>query len=229
MKHFSSSAQEKESCGRKSVAGKSAVTAQIGISRQNLYYQPKLPAKDLELRNKIEAVGLEHKAYGYRRIAIDLGVNHKRVHRAMKLFGLKARRSLNRRPKVKNNRDLSSANRHQNLFVKAVVSKPNQAWVSDFTYLPQANSKFVYLATVLDAYTREIIGWNFGVRHNSELVTEALRVALGRRSKPPEIFHSDQGSEYRSKDLNEILISKNIQASMSSKSSPWQNGKQESF
>jgi len=229
VKHFSSSAQGGGNLGRKSVAGKSAVTAQIGISRQNLYYQPKLPAKDLELRNKIEAVGLEHKSYGYRRIAIDLGVNHKRVHRVMKLFGLKARRSLKRRPKVKNSLDLSSANRHQNLFVKAVVNKPDQAWVSDFTYLPQANSKFVYLATVLDAYTREIIGWNFGVRHNSEIVTEALRVALSRRNKPPEIFHSDQGSEYRSKDLNEILIAKNIQASMSAKSSPWQNGKQESF
>ena len=127
MKHFSSSVQS----SRKSVAGKSAVTEKVGISRQNLYYQPRLPAKDLELRSKIEAVGLEHKAYGYRRIAIDLGVNHKRVHRVMKLFGLKARRSLNRRPKVKNNRDLSSANRHQNLFVKAVINKPNQAWGSD--------------------------------------------------------------------------------------------------
>jgi transposase InsO family protein len=147
----------------------------------------------------------------------------------MKLFGLKARRSLNRQPKVRNNRDLSKANRHQNLFVKAVVNKSNQAWVSDFTYLPQPNSKFVYLATVLDAYTREIIGWNFGVRHNSQLVTEALKVALNKRNKPPEMFHSDQGSEYRSKDLSEILISKNIQASMSAKSSPWQNGKQESF
>ena len=131
MKHFSSSVQGGGDLGRKSVAGKSAVTAQIGISRQNLYYQPKLPAKDLELRNKIEAVGLEHKACGYRRIAIDLGVNHKRVHRVMKLFGLKARRSLNRQPKVRVKRDLSSANRHQNLFAKAVVNKPNQAWVSD--------------------------------------------------------------------------------------------------
>ena len=148
MKHFSSSAQEKESCGRKSVAGKSAITEQIGISRQNLYYQPRLPAKDLELKNKIEAVILEHKAYGYRRIAIALGVNHKRVHRVMKLFGIKARRSLNRQPKVRSNRDLSSINRHTNLFAKAVVSRPNQAWVSDFTYLPQPNSKFVYLATI---------------------------------------------------------------------------------
>ncbi len=112
MKHFSSSAQEKESCGRKSVAGKSAITEQIGISRQNLYYQPRLLAKDLELKNKIEAVILEHKAYGYRRIAIALGINHKRVHRVMKLFGLKARRSLNRQPKVRSNLDLSSTNRH---------------------------------------------------------------------------------------------------------------------
>lgn len=224
MQHFSS-----VKTGRKSVASKYAVTEKIGISRQNLYYQPRLPAKDLELKNKIEAVGLEHKAYGYRRIAIALGVNHKRVHRVMKLFGLKVRRSLNRQPKVRSNCDLSNTNRHQNLFVKAVVNKPDQAWVSDFTYLSQPNSKFVYLATVLDAYTREIIGWNFGVRHNSELIIEALRVALSRRNKPPEIFHSDQGSEYRSKDLNQILITRNIQASMSAKSSPWQNGKQESF
>ena len=225
MKHFSSSVQS----SRKSVAGKSAVTEKVGISRQNLYYQPRLPAKDLELRSKIEAVGLEHKAYGYRRIAIALGVNHKRVHRVMKLFGLKVRRSLHRQPKARSNLDLSNANRHQNLFIKAVVNKPDQAWVSDFTYLPQPNSKFVYLATVLDAYTREIIGWNFGVRHNSELITEALRAALNKRNKPPEIFHSDQGSEYRSNDLNQILITQNIQASMSAKSSPWQNGKQESF
>lgn len=229
MKHFSSSAQGSCDLGRKSVAGKSAVTAQVGVSRQNLYYQPQLPAKDFELKNQIEAVILEHKAYGYRRIAITLGVNHKRVHRVMKLFGLKARRSLNRQPRVRSSRDLSNTNRHQNLFAKVVVNKPDQAWVSDFTYLPQPNSKFVYLATVLDAYTREIIGWNFGVRHNSQLITEALRVALSRRSKPPEIFHSDQGSEYRSKDLSEILIAQNIQASMSAKSSPWQNGKQESF
>ena len=229
MKHFSSSAQGEYGIGRKSVAGKSAATEKVGISRQNLYYRPRLPAKDLELKNKIEAVGLEHKAYGYRRIAIDLGVNHKRVHRVMKLFGLKARRSLHRQPKARSSRDLSNANCHQNLFIKAVVNKPDQAWVSDFTYLPQPNSKFVYLATVLDAYTREIIGWNFGVRHNSELITEALRAALNKRNKPPEIFHSDQGSEYRSKDLNDILIRQNIQASMSAKSSPWQNGKQESF
>ncbi len=172
---------------------------------------------------------MEHKAYGYRRIAIALGVNHKRVHRVMKLFGIKAKRSLNRQTKVSGSYDLSNANRHQNLFVKAVVNRPDQAWVSDFTYLPQPNSKFVYLAAVFDGYTREIIGWNFGVRHNSQLVTEALRVALNKRNKPPEIFHSDQGSEYCSKDLSKILISKNIQASMSVKSSPWQNGKQESF
>ncbi len=129
MKHFSSSAQGGCDLGRKSVAGKSAVTAKVEISRQNLYYQPRLPAKDLELKNKIEAVGLEHKAYGCRRIAIALGVNHKRVHRVMKLFGIKARRSLNRQPKVRNSRDLSSANRHQNLFAKAAVNKPDQAWV----------------------------------------------------------------------------------------------------
>lgn len=87
----------------------------------------------------------EHKAYGYLRIAITLGVNNKRVHRVMKLFGLKARRSLNRQPKVIASRDLSNANRHQNLFAKAVISQPNQELGSPtlLTCLKQAASSFI--------------------------------------------------------------------------------------
>lgn len=87
----------------------------------------------------------------------------------------------------------------------------------------------MYLATILDAFTREVIAWNISVRHNSDLVCEALISALNKREKSPNIFHSDQGSEYRSNDLAEILRAKNIQSSMSSKGSPWQNGRQESF
>ena len=109
-----------------------------------------------------------------------------------------------------------------------VINQPNQAWVSDFTYLSY-RSKFMYLATILDAFTREVIAWNISVRHNADLVCEALITAINKREKSPTIFHSDQGSEYRSNDLIEILKSKSIQPSMSKKSSPWQNGRQESF
>jgi len=87
----------------------------------------------------------------------------------------------------------------------------------------------MYLATVLDAFTREVIAWNISSLHNKELVTQALLNAINKREKSPQIFHSDQGSEYKSDDLAKILQSSNIKASMSKKSSPWQNGRQESI
>jgi transposase InsO family protein len=112
--------------------------------------------------------------------------------------------------------------------IDLAINQPNQVWVSDFTYLSYQN-KFMYLATILDAFTREVIAWNISSRHNKELITEALLNAINKREKPPNIFHSDQGSEYKSDDLAKILQSRNIKASMSKKSSPWQNGRQESF
>lgn len=221
MNYFTSATK----AGGKPSLSKSSAAEKISISRQSLYYQPILPAKDLALKQQIEAVLAEHKAYGYRRIAIALCANSKRVRRVMKLFGLKAKKQ-RRKPRIR--RDLSVLNRQKNLLEKTVINQPNQAWVSDFTYLSY-RSKFMYLATVLDAFTREVIAWNISVRHNADLVCEALITALNKREKSPQIFHSDQGSEYRSSDLVEILKSKNIQPSMSRKSSPWQNGRQESF
>ena len=221
MDYLSSTAES----GKKAALSKSVAAEKMSISRQSLYYQPITPAKDLALKQQIEAVLLEHKAYGYRRIAIALGVNSKRVRRVMKLFGLKAKK-LRKKPRVRKN--LFAQNQQKNLLSKMVIVQPNQAWVSDFTYLSY-RSKFMYLATILDAFTREVIAWNISVRHNADLVCEALISALHKREKSPNIFHSDQGSEYRSNDLAEILRAKNIQSSMSSKGSPWQNGRQESF
>jgi len=217
MKHISSS---------NSAISKSAVAEKTGISRQSLYYQPSLPSKDLILKNQIEVLMLEHKSYGYRRIALALGVNHKKVQRVMKIFGLKIKRSSNYKLKIKGN--LSKHNRYSNLLTNLALNAPNQAWVSDFTYLSY-QGKFIYLATILDAYTREVIAWNVRVRHNTELITETLISALSKRNNLPQIFHSDQGSEYRSKGVIDLLKAKNIKPSMSQKSSPWQNGKQESF
>lgn len=143
----------------------------------------------------------------------------------MQLFKIKAKK-LRKRPRFKKNKfPINSA---KNLLTDLTVSKPNQAWVSDFTYLPHQN-RFMYLATILDAFTREIVSWNISSRHNQELITETLINAVNKRAKVPQIFHSDQGSEYRSNDLAKILKSQNIKASMSKKSSPWENGKQESF
>jgi transposase InsO family protein len=223
VNYFSSSDSSKES----PAISKSAACSKISISRTNLYYQPKLPSKDLLLKQQIEAVLSEHKAYGYRRIAIALNVNHKRVRRVMKLFNIKTKK-LRKKPRARIGANKFPVNSAKNLFAEMVINQPNQAWVSDFTYLPYQN-KFMYLATILDAFTREVIAWNISVRHNGALVADALIAALNKRSVTPEIFHSDQGSEYRSNQLTETLRSRNIKASMSKKSSPWQNGKQESF
>ena len=204
---------------------KSAVCSQVSLSRTSIYYKPKIPAKDLLLKQQIEAVLLEHRAYGHRRIALALGVNKKRIRRVMKLFNIKSKK-LRKKPRFKRSR--FPPNSAKNLIIDLAINQPNQVWVSDFTYLSY-QSRFLYLATILDAFTREVIAWNIANRHNKELITSTLIDAINKRESLPQIFHSDQGSEYRSDDLIKILQSKNIKSSMSKKSSPWQNGKQESF
>lgn len=209
----------------KAAISKSAACSQVAVSRNSLYYKPKLPAKDLILKQQIEAILLEHKSYGHRRIALALGINKKRASKVMKLFNIKPKKS---RKKLRFKKNKFPKNSAKNLMLKMAINKPNQVWVSDFTYLSYQN-KFIYLATILDAFTREVIAWNISSRHNKELIAEVLLNAINKREKSPQIFHSDQGSEYRSDDLARILQSKNIKASMSKKSSPWQNGRQESF
>jgi len=204
---------------------KTELAKSLGVSRSALYYQPKLPTKDLALKAEIEKVMAIHQAYGHRRIALELGINKKRVKRVMKLFGLKVKR---RRKKPRKPKDLAQAPMViPNLVLGLTVDAPHQVWVSDFTYLPYFG-KFLYLATVEDVFTRQVVGWMVSTRHNTDLVALALIDAVS--SNPvPIIIHSDQGSEYRDKEYLNLLKSLNIQPSMSAKASPWQNGYQESF
>ena len=124
---------------------KKELARQLGISRQSLYYKPKLPEKDLNLKAEIEKVMVKHKAYGHKRIAIELRINKKRVLRVMKLFGLKPQR---KRKKPDKPQDLGQALiAIPNLVQGIIIDAPNQVWVSDFTYLPYYG-RFVYLATL---------------------------------------------------------------------------------
>ena len=110
------------------------------------------------------------------------------------------------------------------------INAPSQIWASDFTYLPYFNRKFLYLATIIDCFTKEILGWSLSAKHDAILIENALIDALAKKGrKNPIIFHSDQGSEYRSGNLAKILKANKIKHSMSAKSSPWENGMQESF
>lgn len=204
---------------------KTELAKRLGVSRSALYYQPKLPAKDLALKARIEKVMTAHKAYGHKRIAIELGVNKKRVLRVMKLFNLKVKR---RRKKPLKPQDKGrEPTAIPNLMSGLTVDSPNQAWASDFTYLPFFG-QFIYLATVEDVFTRKVVGWAVSTRHNTGLVALALLDAVIGHGTP-KIMHSDQGSEYRHKEYLNLVRSLGIRPSMSAKASPWQNGYQESF
>lgn len=212
---------------------KAQLARELGISRGVLYRDHKMPKKDLEIANKIRQVQELHPSYGYRRIALTLKINHKRALRIMQLFDLKSKRKTKIYKKVEKNlnEDLNKIE-YKNLIINKKITKPNQVWSADFTYLPSDNKnhKFIFLATVIDCYTREILGFELSVKHDTNLVVNALFDAIkARRNKVPEIFHTDQGSEYKSKEFVNILQSLKIRASFSNKASPWENGRQESF
>ena len=185
--------------------------------------------KDLALKNQIIEVLKEHPAYGHKRIALHLGINKKRASRVMKLFNLgPTRKSKPKMPVKKDDLNQEISNK-KNLIKNITIDTPSQIWSSDFTYLPYFNKKFLYLATIIDCFTKEIIGWSLSVKHDSILIQNALIDALSKKRKKPIIFHSDQGSEYKSDDLAKMLKFHKIKHSMSNKSSPWENGIQESF
>jgi len=204
---------------------KKELANQLGMSRQSLYYKPKLPGKDLKLKYEIEKVMGKHKRYGHKRIALNLKINKKRILRVMKLFNLKPirRRKQPFKPEDQNQAPMAIPN----LLKGTIIDAPDKAWASDFTYLPYFN-RFIYLATIEDIFTREIIGWEVSTRHNTDLTADALLNALEHHF-PPDFTHSDQGSEYRGKIYLNLLKQCRIKPSMSQKASPWQNGKQESF
>lgn len=191
-----------------------------------LYYHHKQPDKDEELRRRIEAVMLKHPGYGHKRIADELKVSRKRVRRVMKLYGLKPARRARAPSKPQDTGQPESPK--PDILSKLSPVAPDIVWVADFTYI-WFHNRHVYLATVMDRFTREVLGVSVMTEHSAELVVRALMMALHGSDTTPTWFHSDQGSEYTSYALTQLLARHGIQASHSPKSSPWRNGSQESF
>lgn len=203
---------------------KTALAKQQGISLSSLYYKPKLPQKDWNLKNQIEQVLHLHPSYGHKRLALEMSVNKKRVRRVMKLFGIKPYRRRGR--KFKKTKDLGIV--HQNLIQQLPFpAQANTIWVSDFTYIP-FHGKTVYLATIKDMFDRRVVGWSLLTSHTAQLTISALIDGVEKHGRP-EFLHSDQGSEYKSKVYCRFARSLGIKLSMSHKGSPWENGYQESF
>lgn len=206
---------------------KSSLAKQLGVSRQSLYYRPLKPVQDLATKMKIETVLSSHPAYGHKRVALELKINKKKALRVMKKFGLKPYKRRIKRP-----RKIDDLNKpptvYQNLIKDIVATGLNQIWVADFTYIKFQN-KFIYLSTVMDLFTREVLGWNISGSHDKYLVCGALNMALARTKTAPSYHHSDQGSEYDSYEYVKLLENNKIQVSMSAKGHPWENGFQEAF
>lgn len=206
---------------------KAALARELGISRASLYYQPKKPASDEALKNKIVAVMDEHRAYGHRRVALALTMNKKPIIRVMAKFGLKPQVRRGWRPTKPE--DLNKPEtRVANVLRVICPIRPNVVWAGDFTYFWFID-RFWYLATAIDIHTREIVGWHFANHHTTALIMDAFNDAARRTKTAPTYFHSDQGSEYVSGAYESLLEQHGTAPSHSRKSSPWQNGYQESF
>lgn len=203
------------------------IAASLGVSRQSLYYQKKQPTKDEATKIQIEHVLKGNPAYGHKRIAIELKANHKKIGRVMKLFGLKPRRRHIHPPPKTADQDKEPTG-YPNLIKYLCPIRPNVVWVADFSYF-SFHGSWYYLATVMDLFTREILGFALSKWHNKELVLAALAEATKRELYYPLYHHSDQGSEYDSTEYLNKLKTNTVAISMSAKGCPWENGYQESF
>lgn len=206
---------------------KTQLAKDLGVSRSSLYYRAKRESLDEEIKKKIKEVLSKHKAYGHKRIALALKLNKKSILRVMKKYGIKPYRRRAASPRKKDDEG-KAITKWKNEIINLCPIKPNIVWASDFTYI-KFQGNFIYLATIIDIYTREIVGFNISTRHDTELVLGAIRHAIEQTETVPIYLHSDQGSEYDAKAYEDFVLEKGITISMSHKNSPWENPFQESF
>lgn len=156
----------------------------FGIAPSTSYYQQRLPGKDEVLLSRIKAVMADNPAYGHERVAMALGEGKERVRRVMKANSLRpAIRRAKPWAKLKTGGITAEL---QNLIWDTAPTKPSHIWASDFTYL-WFNGQWIYLAAVLDIFTREIVGWQLGRRSKAQLIHLAYCDALSNHT-PPAIF-----------------------------------------
>jgi len=206
------------------------------LARSSFYYRPrgKSPERmqvEADLRDQIEAICLEFPRYGYRRVTHQLRherwqVNHKKVLRIMRESDLLCRA---RHKWVKTTDSQHHFPRYHNLIKGMVINRLNQVWLSDITYI-RIRAGFVYLAAILDAYSRKVIGYAVSATLDTALTLEALRMAIEeRRPGPGVIHHSDQGVQYASTEYVKELKRYDFEISMARRGNPYENAMTESF
>jgi len=206
------------------------------LPSSSFYYGPTFKTVEekqnqADLLDRIEAVCLEFPRYGYRRVTAQLRrenllVNHKRVLRLMRESDLLCRV---KRRWVNTTDSRHGFPRYPNLVKDVPISHLNQVWLADITYI-RVRTGFVYLAAVLDAFSRRVIGYAISHRLDASLTLEALQMAIiERHPGPGVIHHSDQGVQYASVEYTDELKALGFQISMSRKGNPYDNAKMESF
>lgn len=197
----------------------------MGINRKNIYRISVLEGKDLLIKEEINETHKEHPGYGHRRLGWHLHINPKKIRRVMRKYDIKVPRR-----KIKNNFCTKSVKhrKYPNLIKDLPITYENQVWCADTSRFLFHGQKW-YIVTILDIFTRQVLGLAIGRHHDSALVLEALEVALIMSKTYPLIFHSDQGTEFMAGEVTGFLEQLGVRISVSDKASPWQNGYQESF
>ena len=204
------------------------------VSRSGFYrYESSEPGPDpdMDLRDAIQKVAVEWPSYGRPRMTKELRergwkVNPKRVYRLMREDNLLCVR---KRKFVVTTDSNHTRRVYPNLARDMILSGINQLWRADITYI-RLRDEFVFLAVILDAYSRRVIGWALDRTMEDALTLTALRMALSRRTVGPGlVHHSDRGSQYASNDYTDLLRANGIEISMSRKGNPWDNAACESF
>jgi transposase InsO family protein len=206
----------------------------LGLSRSDYYRTPAAVAASTDLLSAIDALVLEFPGYGYRRVTAQLQrdgweVNHKRVLRLMRESGLLCRQ---RRRWSKTTDSEHGLTIYPNLLPECGwqrLTAPNEAWVGDLTYIRLAR-EFCYLAVLLDAFSRKVVGWSLSRSLEAGFVISALEQALSSRQPPPGwIHHSDRGVQYACGDYVARVQAAQGRVSMAAKGTPRQNAQAESF
>lgn len=195
----------------------------LGYSRSRYYYQPKHQHLDEELKPIIVEISGHYPTYGYRRMTAQLHrqgyrVNHKRVSRLMRELGISIPV---RKKRKRTTNSVHSYGRYPNRVKELVVQHPEQVWVADITYI-RLREEFVYLAVVMDVFSRSIRGWQLS-RHLDQMLTlGALEKALA--ANVPQIHHSDQGVQYAATAYVEMLKTHGVDISMAGVGKAYENG-----
>ena len=207
----------------------------MDISRSTYYYKPHTDEakckQDADIRDRLEELALHFTRYGYRRVTVQLQregfmVNHKRVLRLMQESDLLCR---SKRRFVRTTDSDHPYPVYPNVYGDTIIIEVDQAWVADITYIRLLH-EFVYLAVILDAYSRRVVGWALSRHIDAALTCAALKAAIAERNPSAGcIHHSDRGVQYAAEEYIAILNEHGFVISMSRKGNPYDNAQAESF